>query len=732
MSVFSIGVSGLNAANLGLSTTGHNIANANTPGYSRQSIQQSAPYPQQTGSGFVGMGVQVDTISRAYDQFLTKNLQTAQSQSSYFSTYLSNLQSVDNIVADPTAGVSPALQNFFTSVQAVTSNPADSPSRTAMLTSAQTLVSSFKTFNDQLAQSAQTVNGQISDTVNSINAITSQIATLNTQIAVLSASGQPPNDLMDQRDQQLLQLNKYVKAQTTTQTDGTVNVFIGNGQNVVVGGTSFQLAAVQSPSNPQNISVAYKQNNNTVYLPDSQLAGGSLQGLLDFRNNSLTLAQNTLNLTAIGLAQTMNAQQRAGQDLNGNIGQNLFSMPSASSFSTTLNGVNVNVSLPSTSAPTPLSDFSLAYDSVSGNFTLTRATDQSSQTITAAQMTAGFTALGVTLQSGATPAASGTGTFSFPPALGSINSSTFNTGTGQLTGYISDVTKLTTSNYSFAYDGTNNQYVMTRLSDNTKSVFTPAQVAAGPVGMDGVAVSIASGTMNSGDSFNIQPVSNLVAGLGVAITDPSLVAAAAPITATSNPANTGSVTLTQPTVDKPSTSTISGALNPALQNPVTLNFTSATTFTLTDSVTGVTSPAQTYTAGMTVSDNGWNMVLNGVPAAGDSITIGKNINGTSDNRNALAMGALQTSKILMNGTVTYQDAYSNMVSTIGTQTNQAQVMSTAQTAVLTQAQTARDSLSAVNMDEEASNLLRYQQAYQAASKVIQIAQEAFQSIMNIS
>jgi flagellar hook-associated protein 1 len=730
MSVFSIGVSGLNAANLGLVTTGHNIANASTPGYSRQSIVQSAPYPQQSGSGFIGMGVQVDTIKRAYDQFLTKNLQSATSQNSYLTSYLSQLQDIDNIVADPTAGVSPALQDFFTSVQSVSSNPSDSPSRTAMLTSAQTLVARFQTFNTELQQETTTTNGQIGDTVSSINAITSQIANLNTQISVLGASGQPPNDLLDKRDELVQNLNQYVKATTVTNSDGSLNVYIGNGQNVVVNGTSFQLAAVQSPSNPQNISVAYKLNNTTVYLPDNSLAGGSLQGLLDYRNKSLALAQNTLNLTAIGLAQTFNAQQKAGQDLNGNIGQNIFSYPSASSFTSNVNGVNVQVSLPTAASPTPMSDFSLGYDSATGNYTLTRLTDNSSTTFTSAQMTAGFTGLGVTLQSASTPAATGSGTFSFPPALGSVTASSLNTGNAQVTGYISDTTKLTTSDYKFGYDGTN--YTLTRLSDNTSTVFTPAQVAAGPVGTDGFLLNIASGTMNAGDSFNVQPVNNLIAGMAVATSDPSLVAAAAPITATANINNTGSISLTQPTVTTPSTTTTTGSINPALKDPVTLNFTSPTTFTLTDSTTGVTTPAQTYTAGMTVSYNGWNMVLNGTPATGDTIAVGPTVAGTSDNRNALALGKLQTSKLLLNGTVTYQDAYSNMVSNIGTETNQIQVMSQAQTTVLTNAQTARDSLAGVNLDEEAANLLRYQQAYQAASKVIQIAQEAFQSIVNLS
>ncbi|KPC54809.1 flagellar hook-associated protein FlgK [Amantichitinum ursilacus] len=817
MSVFSIGVSALNAANLGLTTTGHNIANEATPGYSRQSIKQSAPYPQLTGSGFVGMGVRVDTIQRAYDQFLTKQQQGAQTQDSYLNTYLTHLNDIDNIVADPTAGVSPAMQDFFSSVQNVATSPADTPSRTAMLTSAGTLVSRFQSFNDQLNENAQTLNGEISTTVDSINSITKQIATLNGQIATQSASGQPPNDLLDQRDQLVLDLNKYVKATTLTQSDGSMNVFIGSGQNVVVGGNSFNLAAVASRDDPTKTQIAYQQNNVTVYLPDSQITGGSLQGLLTYRNDSLSLAQNTLNLTALGLAQTFNAQHRAGIDLNGDQGQNLFDYPRADNVDMSLNGQKVTLTAPDNAIPQ--SDYALSYNVTSGNYTLTRSTDGQTASITAAQLASGFTALGVTAtMTGADATATGTSaTASFPPALGNVFSNTGNTGNAALTGYISDTTKLTSSNYKFSYDGT--QYVMTRLSDNTQTVFTPAQVAAGAVGADGIALKIKSGTMNAGDSFEIQPVSSVIQGMSVAISDPTEVAASSPITAAVGkgaantvtfygaPSNTGTallsgtvsdktkltgsdykvsydgtnysltrisdgvsttaagfplamdgftvnlnsgsfatgdsftvvppgnnsgtLTITQPTVDAPPTSTTQGAVSTALKNPVTINFNTANSFTITDAVTGVTTAAQNYTKGMTVSFNGWSMKLDGTPAAGDSIGVAPNTSGNADGRNALALESLQTTKLLDNGKSTYADVYGQMVSKIGTQTAQAKIMATAQDTVLTQATTARDSLAGVNLDEEAANLLRYQQAYTAASKVIQIAQQTFQAIENI-
>lgn len=726
-SVFSIGVSGLNAANLGLIATGHNISNANTPGYSRQYLKQSAPYPQLTGSGFTGLGVKVDSVQRVYDQFLTRQVQTAQASASYLESYLSHLQEIDNIVADPTAGVSPALQDFFSAVQNVSTKPSDTPSRSALIAAAQTLVSRFQVFDQRLSESLSNLNGEISDTVGSINALGKQIATLNNQITVQAASGQPPNDLLDQRDQLVKELNTFVKATTIQQSDGSLNVFIGSGQNLVVGGNSFELAAEPSREDPARLSVVYKMNGNTVYLPENQITGGKLQGLLEYRSQSLDLARNSLAQVALGFAQSFNMQHSSGQDLYGNLGTDFFKFPAANSFNTTLNGATINVSVAANAIPT--TDYAIDYDGA--QYILTRLSDNQTANITPAQMAAGYSALGVTVQlTAGAPSGVGGTSLSFPPALGLVNSNTQNTGNAQVGGYISDIGQLTTSNYEFAFDGA--QYVVTRLSDRQQTVFTPAQVAAGAVSVDGLAINIQSGTMNAGDRFTIKPLEGMVRGLEVAITDPRNVAAAAPITGTLATSNTGNLTITQPLVDTPSTSTTGAAINPALKNPVTIQFTTANTFTITDTVTGVTSAPQTYTAGMTLSFNGWSMKLDGKPAVGDSISVAANVAGTADNRNALALGALQSNRLLNGGTSTYQEAYGQMVSTIGIQTNEATVMSKAQDIVLEQAETARENVAGVNLDEEAANLLRYQQAYVAASKVIQIAQEAFDQIANIA
>lgn len=735
-SVFSIGLTGLKAANLGLSTAGHNIANVNTAGYSRQTIQQSAQYPAVTGSGFVGMGVQVTTISRSYDQFLNKQVQTTQAKTSYYDSYLSHIKQIDNLVADSSAGVSPAIEDYFSAVQNVATNPSNLPARQAMLSSAQTLINRFDSVNQQLADQRDALNGEITDAVASINSYAKQIADLNQQVVMNSGSGQTPNDLLDQRDQIVKELNTLVKATTFEQSDGSLNVFIGTGQNLVVGGAIFSLAAVASPADPQSVTVAYQQNGSTVYLPENSLAGGTLGGLLDFRTGSLDLAQNNLGQVALGLTQMLNAQQRAGLDLNGKMGEDLFSCNRQGSLDVALNGATISIS--SSGSTVPTSDFSLAYNGT--DYVLTRLSDKSSQTITAAQMTAGYTAMGVTLQTTAgAPAGAASTSWSFPPDVGYIAPNSLNGGTASLDGYISDVSQLQASNYELGYDGSN--YVLTRLSDGNKTTSSTM-----PVTVDGVTLDLTGGAMQAGDRFTIKPYQGFIDSMSVRISDSRELAAAAPMRAeTKNfdplsgalvkSTNTGTGKIESLQVDSPSSVTTSAASNPALQNPVGIQFTDATHYTLYDlNVTPPTAIApanQTFTSGTPISYNGWSLKVSGQPATGDQFVVTPNLSGTEDGSNAQKMAALQTTKLMSGNTATFEQTYGQMVAAVGTKTNEVNIMAEAQASMLSQAETARDSVSGVNLDEEAANLLRYQQAYTAASKLIQIAQQAFDELANI-
>ncbi len=627
--ILSIGQSALAAAQAGISTTGNNIANAATPGYSRQVVVQSAALPQSFGYGFLGQGTQIDTVKRIYSDFQATQIRATQSAKSGLDSYYAQIKQVDNMLADPSAGLSPALQDFFKGVQDLAANPSSVHSRQAALSSGQSLATRFQGLNDQLNQINQGVNSQIASSVDVINTYAQKIAQLNDSItqAQGAANGQPANDLLDQRDQLMMDLSKEIKATVVKQDDGKYNVFIGSGQPLVIGNQTFALKTAVSPTDPGRTEVAYATNGSTIIMGESSLTGGNLGGLLDFRSQSLDPAQNALGRVAIGLASTFNAQHRLGQDLNGNLGGDFFTVASPR-----------------------------------------------------------------------------------------VTASTTNTGTGTLTASIGNASALTASDYRLNFDGTN--YNLTRVTDGAVTTFSTF-----PQTIDGGNLNLA-GTPAAGDSFLIRPTVDGAKAFGVAISDTSLIAAAAPIRSAATSTNTGTGSISAGSVNAPPPP------NANLQQPVTITFTSATTFNVSGTGTG-NPTGVTYTPGANISYNGWNVQIAGVPASGDSFAITSNTGGVGDNRNALLLGALQTSNTLAGGSTTYQGAYSQLVSSVGNKTNELNVSSTATGNLLTSTVQAQQSVSGVNLDEEATNLLRYQQAYQAAGKVMQIASKMFDVLLTL-
>lgn len=381
-SMFFIGLSGLNAAQAALATTGHNTANVNTAGYSRQSAQvASSAGVYSPGAGFYGSGVRVTDVTRSYDQYLVSQLDQAQSASQSLNTYFTQISQIDNLLADQAAGLAPKLQSLFSNVQAVANSPADPSARQQLISAGQTLANQFRTMDQYLNNLNSSINNQVAGTVEQINTYAGQIANLNKQIGVLGgADGQAPNDLLDQRDQLVSELGKLVGTKVIVQDGGQYNVFIGNGQTLVLGNNATRLTTVSSGADPSRITLATVNAAGTaVEMQESLISGGSLDGLLQFRNDSLTTAQNSLGRIAIALADTFNAQQKLGIDLNGNAGQNFFSQASPGLISNTRNTGNLALtpSFSNTAALTT-SDYTLSVRDVSGTlqYTVTRLSDQ--------------------------------------------------------------------------------------------------------------------------------------------------------------------------------------------------------------------------------------------------------------------------------------------------------------------------------------------------------------------
>ncbi|MBI1173841.1 MAG: flagellar hook-associated protein FlgK [Sideroxydans sp.] len=631
-SILGIGVSALNAAQAGLATTEHNIANATTPGYTRQQTVQSTNIPQITGAGFLGQGVNVLTVKRIFSDYLNTQLLQQQAQSSQLSTYYSQIQQINNVIADPVAGLQSSIQDFFSAVSGVANAPGSQPARQTMLSSAQTLTARLQSTNQLLTDMNSGINSQITATVASINSYAQQIASLNHNISMATAStSQTPNDLLDQRDQLVSQLNQLVKTTVIKQTDGSYNVFIGNGQGLVIGEQASTFQAVPSLNDPSKLEVAYSNSfGGTARMPQNSLQGGTLGGLLAFRDQSLTTTQNMLGLVATGLAATLNDQQKLGQDLNGALGNNLFNL-----------------------------------------------------------------------------------------ALPAVNADANNTGTAVASASIADVSALTGSDYTLAYDGTN--YTVTRLSDNVSTSY-----ATLPQTLDGVTFN-STGVPNPGDSFLIRPTVNGARDISVAITDTSKIAAAVPVRATAALTNIGTGTVSAATVNAPPPTDVN------LQQPVTITFDNPpTTYSVTGTGTGTPSPVNIpYTPGQNITYNGWTIQISGTPLANDVFTVAANNNASADGNNALLMAGLQTQNTLLGGTASYEGAFGQLISQVGSKTNELKITSQAQANMVSQTTQAQQSISGVNLDEEAANLIRYQQAYQAAGKAIQIAGTLFDTVLNL-
>lgn len=639
MSIFTIGVSGLNAAQAGMLTTSHNISNASTPGYNRQTIVQGTNVPTFTGAGFIGQGTHVETVKRIYDQFLSGQVLGAEAGAAEMDSYLAQIKQIDNLLADENAGLSPALAAFFKGVQDVAANPASIPARQSMLSAGQALVSRFQALDQQLTDIRQGVNQQIAGQITQINTYSAQLADINQRIILAQAGGnnQPPNDLLDQRDQMLKDLNKLVRVSTVTQGDGSFSVFIGNGQPLVVGNQAYQLKAVQASDDPTRTTVAIVGVGGTALtLPESQITGGSLGGLLNFRSQTLDSTQNALGRIALTLAQTFNDQHRLGQDLTGALGANFFT--------------------------------------VSGPVVL-------------------------------------------PNGL--------NTGSGAPTVTVDAATiaQLSASDYKLSYVGGPTPYRLTRLSDNQVQNF-----ATLPQTVDGITIALGAWAPGVNDSVLIQPTRSGASNIALAFSDARQIAAAAPIRSSAALTNTGTAAISAGAVDAPPPP------NANLQQTVTITFTSATTFNVTGIGAGLPALGVTYTTGANISYNGWTTQITGNPATGDVFTISANANGVADNRNAALLGALQTSSTLLGSatsgaTASYQSAYAQIVSAVGSKTNEVTAIGAAQQGLADHATQALQSLSGVNLDEEAANLLRYQQAYQASAKVLQIASKVFDEII---
>lgn len=662
--IFGIGTSGLLSYQRAMTTISHNIANANTQGYSRQRTQLTTLNPQGFGYGFVGAGVAVSTIERVYDQFIVDQLRTQTSTSSSLNSYYDLASRIDNLLSDSEAGISPTLQEFFNAVQAVSDSPGSTPARQVLLTSAESVVERMQYMYDSVNSLNKAMISNVTTTVDEVNALASSIADINQQIVLESRSfGQPPNDLLDQRDEMIRQLAERVSVSTNIQEDGAMNVFVGKGQSLVVGGTANKFVVAKDQYDPQEITIELTSGGGTTGADVTKLiSGGKLGGLFQLKDEILDPAVNQLGRIAVGLSATFNAQHVQGLTLNDVLGGNFFT------------------------------DF-MATDNV--------------------------------------------------PVLYSDSNSAGGSSTTAVTSTITDVAQLTAKDYELRYLGGDN-FDLYSLPDNALVDSFNAPLGTTYTTADGFSVTI-NNALTAGDTFEIRPTRTASNDIGVLINDVSDIAAAGAVRAFDNATNRGDALITpgeritntaDPNYVTDAVFNTVGSFTVVFSASVPANEPTVDQYEIYDSGGALVSGPTAYVPGVdtTIGYSGMQFTISRTPLSGDTFTLERNVGAVSDNRNALELAALQTKSTLIDkgagATVDFQGAYGQLVSMVGTRTHSADVAGTAQKSMLDQATARRESVSGVNLDEEAANLLRYQQAYQATAQVLSTARSLFNSLLD--
>ena len=646
MGILNIGVRALQANQVALQTSGNNIANVKTVGYSRQNAVLQAVQGQFTGSGYIGKGVEVLTIQRNFDAFLNRQANVAGSTQSADQTRSNKLQQLESIFPTGASGLGASINDMLNAFSDVASAPTDLTARTVVLTRMDETAARIRSTSQQLEDLQQGVSQELSQKVDSINSIAKNIAIANDQIARLSSSGQPPNDLLDKRDQLIRDLNKLVQVTSIPASDGTVGIVIGASQSLVLGSRASSVSLAKDFSSTYNSRLAITNNGATSLLDENALGGGEVSGLLRFQNTDLVEGRNLLGRLTMSVSTEMNNQHALGLDLDGNPGGNVFN--------------------PITFGP----------------------------------------------QNVLTPVA--------PAQL--------NTGASTLALSISDTSKFAASDYEVSFSSAT-QGSVTRRSDGVVTAFDFG--VTNPVVLDGINITQGGGAAAAGDRFLLKPFSTSATNITRQFSTPRALAVSSPVAGSMGSSNTGSLQLMSLAARSNG-----GALTAA---PVTLNFTGPNSYTRSDQ--GAT--VFTFTPGVAIEGtvpattplSQWSLVLQGAPQAGDSYTIDKSttlaLAGKLDPKlnagNATAMMNLRDKTMFDGGAMS--DGYANLIAQVGIRGQSANYAAEVSTSIASDLEKARSGISGVNLDEEAAKLLQFQQAYQASAKMIQIAQNIFDTLI---
>lgn len=673
MSLLNVGISALTTNQTLLQVTGNNISNAGVESYSRQRAEVSTRPEQLLGGSYQGAGNIVDNISRVVDQFLITQIQLDTSSRSSLETFARNMEQVDGLLSDDFSGLSATLSEFFAAIESSAQDPTSEPARQVVITQAESLALKINNLSGRVEQQLNSVDGQLRALSSQATTLAKGIASLNEGIAdqVARGGGAQPNQLLDQRDEMLRQLAEIVNI-STVKDGNDLNVFVGNGLPLVTGVNALALDTQQGVD---GVDIMLVGRGNVSQRVTHFMSGGEMGGLLDFREVGGDLL-NVIGRIGIGLADSVNQQNALGIDLDGNAGGTIFR-------------------------------------------------DVNAGTIPQSRIIADGDNSAPTLQNMA------------------IN--------------ITDVGQLTTSDYRLSVvdnDGAAPlDYRILRVSDNTTTIVNGV-AGAQSIAIDGFSIDISSATQANlalNDQFRIRPTRAGGADTTVDITRLQELAYSVPVVTDAKIGNNGTGVISSgemlAIVDDSAL-----ALNPAnpiyqsagvLAAPVLIQFTTATDYTVYETsdpfnpavlFSGTIIPGQKNeifgSQGTDPNFIGFQVTIDGAPQVNDEFTIDFNQNGSSDNRNAAALSGIRAQNILDGNSTNFENSYGSLIERIGTQTAQAKVGRDASESLLFQSQASRDSMAGVNLDEEAANLIKFEQAYNASAQLITVARQIFDTLLS--
>jgi len=661
--LLGIGVRALAANYSSLQTIGHNISNANVAGYSRQNAELATNRGQYTSAGFIGKGVDVQSITRAHDVFLTREAAGTSSLAAMDAARAAQLKSLDAVFVGGEQGLGWATSSFLTTLGDMAARPADQATRTTVLARAQDMVQRFNEAGQNFDGAQRSVTEQLRADVLQINDLARGIAQANRNIAAAAGGGQTPNDLLDERDRLLAKLSSKIAVSTVADGSGGIGVFVAGGQRLVLGVQAEQMAVVSDASDPTRSALAMReggvggQPERQRLLAEQALGGGSVAGLLRFQNDDLVRARVLIGQMSASVAGAVNEQHA--------LGMNLRNPPGSGA--------------------------------------------------------AMFTELARLVQTRAVPHTdnrrNGSGGFIAEPTIS-----------------VTDPGRLQASEYALytADDNGTPRWTLERLADGRKTVLQPG------VEVDGLLIDLGTPPPENNERFLLQPVSNAARRLALLLSDPRDLAAALPLTASVSPANTGSASVLGLAITDP-------AANP--QHTATLSFTSdsgdyAWTLHDRDTQAVVSSGTGRWTAGENlpaapdIDINGFALQLSGVPRSGDVLTVERTLFPAANNGNAQALTALRDSMLVgeLSGLgLSASEAFASALADMGARVQSARTAAGISQSLADSVETRRAQNAGVNLDEEAAKMIQYQQSYQAAARVLQVAQTLFdQMLQNIN